>query len=51
VFVFDMGHINAVVEFEAANHEDALVLAKEHFPEAHRELWQLDQFAKRLYPE
>jgi len=50
IFVFDMGHVNAVVQFEAADDDAALEKAKKHLPEAERELWEGDRFVKRLAP-
>jgi hypothetical protein len=51
VFVFEMGHVNAVVTFETASDEAALNEAKMHFPEEQRELWEADRFVARLNPE
>ena len=51
LIVFDMGHVNAVVEFEAANDEEAQVEAKTHFPAEQRELWQDQRFVAVLPPE
>jgi hypothetical protein len=51
VFVFDMGHVNALVEFEVADDAAAIEEAKKHFPEEQRELWQGQRFVTRLNPE
>jgi hypothetical protein len=46
-----MGHVNAVVEFEAADDDAAITEARKYFPEQQRELWHLDRSLKRLQPE
>jgi hypothetical protein len=51
VFVFDMGHINAVVEFSAADDDAAIIVARNHFPHEQRELWEADRFVTKLQPE
>jgi hypothetical protein len=51
VFIFDMGHINAVVEFDAPDDETALKQAKAHFPGEQRELWEGTRFVARLPEE
>ena len=51
VFVFDMGHVNALVEFEAADDAAAIEEAKKHFPEEQRELWEGQRFVTRQNPE
>ena len=48
LIVFDLGHPNAVVEFEAADDAAALEEAKKHFPDQHRELWEQRRFVGRL---
>jgi hypothetical protein len=51
VFVFDMGHVNAIEEFEAAGDEEAIAEAKKHFPQEQRELWELSRFVARIEAE
>ena len=51
VFIFDMGHVNAVVVFDAVDDEAALNEAKKQFPEEQRELWEANRFVARLSPE
>jgi len=51
VFVFDMGHVNAVKEFEAPSDEEAIAEAKTHFPQEQRELWELSRFVSHIAAE
>jgi hypothetical protein len=51
VLVFDMGHINAVVELSAGDDDAAIAEAKQHFPTEQRELWELSRFVIKLQPQ
>ena len=51
VLVFDMGHINAVVELSASDDDAAITEAKKHFPTEQREVWELNRFVIKLQPQ
>ena len=51
VLVFDMGHINAVVELSANDDDAAITEAKKHFPTEQREVWELNRFVIKLQPQ
>ena len=51
VLVFDMGHINAVVELSASDDDAAITEAKKHFSTEQREIWELNRFVIKLQPQ
>ena len=51
VLVFDMGHINAVVELSASDDDAAITEAKKHFHTEQREVWELNRFVIKLQPQ
>ena len=51
VLVFDMGHVNAVVELSAIDDDDAITEAMKHFPTEQREVWELSRFVTKLHPQ